>query len=74
MPTLVNIFFPGLGQLMQGRLITAVVCFLLTIAGYLCFVLPGLVMHLLVILDSAGYDKRVQQKMHNELLSTIRQK
>ena len=63
MPTLLNIFVPGLGQLIQGRIIVALLCFVLTLVGYVCFVLPGLLMHVLALMDSHQYDKRQLAKM-----------
>ena len=46
-----SLFVPGLGQLVQGRLIMAIVQFVL--AGVLWFFLLGWVIHLWSILDAA---------------------
>jgi TM2 domain-containing membrane protein YozV len=48
---LCSFFIPGLGQLLQGRLLIAVVQFVL--AGFLWFFLLGWVIHLWSILDAA---------------------
>lgn len=48
---LCSFFVPGLGQLIQGRLIAAIVQFVL--AGLLWFILLGWVVHLYSILDAA---------------------
>lgn len=48
---LCSFFIPGLGQLLQGRLIMALVQFVL--AAALWFILLGWVIHLWSILDAA---------------------
>ena len=48
---LCSFFVPGLGQLLQGRLMMAVFQFVL--AGALWFVLLGWVIHLCSVLDAA---------------------
>ena len=50
---LCSFFIPGLGQLLQGRLLKAIVMFVL--AGALWLVLLGWVIHLWSILDAALY-------------------
>lgn len=53
---LASFFVPGLGQLLQGRLIKAAVMFVL--AGVLWVILLGWIIHLWSILDAATYDGR----------------
>jgi TM2 domain-containing membrane protein YozV len=53
---LASFFIPGLGQLIQGRLIIAIVMFVL--AGILWFFLLGWVIHLWSILDAALWKPR----------------
>jgi len=48
---LASFFIPGLGQLLQGRPVKALVMFVL--AGALWFVLMGWIVHLWSILDAA---------------------
>ena len=50
---LCSFFIPGLGQLLQGRLLIAVVHFVL--AGALWFVMLGWIIHLWSILDAARF-------------------
>lgn len=50
---LASFFIPGLGQLLQGRLIMAIVHFVL--AGALWFILMGWIIHLWSILDAAMF-------------------
>jgi TM2 domain-containing membrane protein YozV len=48
-----SFFIPGLGQLVQGRLLAAVIQFVL--AGVLWFFLLGWIVHLWSILDAAMF-------------------
>lgn len=50
---LASFFIPGLGQLLQGRLIMAIVHFVL--AAVLWFILMGWIIHLWSILDAAMF-------------------
>ncbi len=54
---LASFFVPGLGQLLQGRLLMAIVQFVL--AGALWFVLLGWVIHLWSVLDAAIWKRKV---------------
>ncbi|QDK82012.1 hypothetical protein EXU85_26760 [Spirosoma sp. KCTC 42546] len=51
---LCSFFIPGLGQLLQGRLLMAILQFVL--AGALWFFLMGWIIHLWSIIDAARYD------------------
>lgn len=51
-----SFFIPGLGQLVQGRLLLAIVMFVL--AAVLWIVLMGWLIHLWSILDAALYKPR----------------
>ena len=51
---LCSFFVPGLGQLLQGRLIKAIVQFVL--AAVLWFVLLGWAIHLWSVLDAATWN------------------
>jgi TM2 domain-containing membrane protein YozV len=48
-----SFFIPGLGQLVQGRLLAAAVQFVL--AGLLWFIFMGWVVHIWSIIDAARY-------------------
>jgi hypothetical protein len=54
---LCSFFIPGLGQLLQGRLLMAILQFVL--AAVLWFILLGWLVHLWSILDAALYKPRV---------------
>jgi hypothetical protein len=46
------VFIPGLGHIYKGRIGLGVVLFLVTVAGYAFFIVPGLIVHLLTIADA----------------------
>jgi len=50
---LCSFFIPGLGQLLQGRLLIALIQFVL--AGVLWFFLLGWIVHLWSVIDAALY-------------------
>lgn len=57
---LCNVFFPGLGQLVQGRILAAILFFLVCAVGYALFwlVIPAIiaaVVHLWAIIDAAKF-------------------
>jgi TM2 domain-containing membrane protein YozV len=52
---LASFFIPGLGQLIQGRLIRAIVMFVL--AGALWVIMMGWAIHLWSVLDAALYKR-----------------
>lgn len=54
---LCSFFIPGLGQLLQGRLLMAIVQFVLT--GILWFFLLGWIIHLWSIIDAAMFKPRL---------------
>ena len=53
---LCSVFIPGLGQLIQGRLLMAITHFVL--ATVLWFALMGWVIHLWSVIDAARYSPR----------------
>ncbi len=53
---LASLFIPGLGQLLQGRLLMAI--FMFVFAALLWFILLGWIIHLWSILDAARFKPR----------------
>jgi TM2 domain-containing membrane protein YozV len=58
-----SIFFPGLGQLVQGRIFAALIFAIVCVGGYALWylVIPGIiaaVFHLWSILDAAKFTRR----------------
>ncbi|MBE9399399.1 hypothetical protein IOQ59_19225 [Pontibacterium sp. N1Y112] len=57
---LCNVFIPGLGQLIQGRILMALMFFVVTVVGYAAYllVIPGIIaaiFHLASIISAARY-------------------
>ncbi|QYJ79100.1 hypothetical protein [Shewanella acanthi] len=55
-----SLFFPGLGQLLQGRILAALMFFLVTVVGYALWwlIVPaviGAIFHLWSIIDAARF-------------------
>ncbi|WP_394129246.1 hypothetical protein [Shewanella maritima] len=55
-----SLFWPGLGQLLQGRILAALMFFCITVVGYFFWVLIipliiGAIFHLWAIIDAAKY-------------------
>lgn len=53
-----SLFIPGAGQLYTGRIVAAVLWFLVVTAGY-ALILPGLVLHLFCIVSAASSAHRL---------------
>jgi TM2 domain-containing membrane protein YozV len=50
---LLSFFIPGLGQMYKGQVVNGVVWFVLVIVGYVCFIVPGIVLHMLCAIGAA---------------------
>jgi TM2 domain-containing membrane protein YozV len=62
---LCNVFFPGLGQLVQGRIMAAIIFAIVCVAGYTLWwmVIPAIIagiFHLWSIIDAATYKSNDQ--------------
>ncbi|MGL5664538.1 MAG: hypothetical protein ACRDD9_00245 [Shewanella sp.] len=60
MAAIASLFFPGLGQLVQGRIMAALLFFVVTVVGYALWwlVVPaviGAIFHLWSIIDAARF-------------------
>jgi uncharacterized Zn finger protein (UPF0148 family) len=42
---LLSLLIPGLGQIYTGRVLAGIIWFLLTAVGYVCFIIPGIILH-----------------------------
>jgi TM2 domain-containing membrane protein YozV len=54
---IVNIFIPGVGQLIQGRVLSGLFFLIITFIGYAVLILPGIIMHIWAIVDAANYNQ-----------------
>ncbi len=50
---LLSFFMPGLGQMVNGQIGAGVLWLLFTCLGYVCFIIPGMVLHILCIINAA---------------------
>ncbi|HEY1771325.1 MAG TPA: hypothetical protein VGG02_13825 [Chthoniobacterales bacterium] len=53
--TLLSIVFPGGGQLYQDRIGTGLALFFATAFGYVCLIVPGLILHVMGVIDAATW-------------------
>lgn len=49
-----SFFWPGLGQLYKGQVLGALLWFLMVPIGYIFFIVPGLVLHLICLVDAGS--------------------
>ena len=61
---LASFFIPGLGQLLQGRVLLAAFMFVMT--WFLWLILLGWVVHLWSIIDAAVYDPPVPRRYRRD--------
>jgi len=50
---LLSFIIPGAGSMYMGSVVLGLVLFCMTVVGYLLFILPGLVMHLVTVMVAA---------------------
>ena len=55
---LFSIFWPGMGQIYQGRVFAGLFFMLFTPIGYLFLIVPGMILHLICLIDAALYTRR----------------
>jgi TM2 domain-containing membrane protein YozV len=51
-----SFFIPGLGQIYKAQIARGILVFLMTVGGYALFVVPGIIMHLIAIVDATQGD------------------
>ncbi len=51
---------PGLGHLVVGKPFQAFLWFVLIVAGYIMFIVPGIILHIISIVDAARAGRREQ--------------
>ncbi len=59
---LLTLFVPGAGQLYAGRIVAAILWFLVVSAGY-ALILPGLILHMFAIISAAGSAHRLNSQV-----------
>jgi hypothetical protein len=51
-----SFFFPGVGQMYKGQILNGFVWMAFIVIGYVCLIIPGLILHLCCILGAASGD------------------
>lgn len=51
-----SLVIPGSGQMYKGKIGTGIFWFILVIIGYCCFVIPGIILHIVCIVTAASGD------------------
>jgi len=51
---------PGLGHLVVGKPFQALLWFVLIVTGYIMFIVPGIILHIISIVDAARAGRREQ--------------
>ncbi len=51
-----SFLWPGLGQIYRGRLLRGLLWMVAVAIGYVCFIIPGMVLHLLCIILAGKRD------------------
>lgn len=54
---LLSLFVPGLGQCYKGQIINGIVWFVLTIAGYIALIIPGIILHIMCLIGASWGDE-----------------
>lgn len=47
-----SFLIPGWGQMRRGRRIEGLICLIAVVAGYFLFILPGLILHVLCMIEA----------------------
>jgi len=51
-----SLVLPGAGQLYRGKITPGIMWIVGSVVGYLCFIVPGLIVHVLCIIDAGKVD------------------
>ena len=51
-----SFFIPGLGQMYQGNILSGLFWLFFVVVGYMVFIIPGLILHLICIISAASGD------------------
>jgi hypothetical protein len=54
---LLSLLVPGLGQMYKGQVINGIVWLMVTICGYIAFVIPGMILHVFCMIGAASGDE-----------------
>jgi TM2 domain-containing membrane protein YozV len=51
-----SLFIPGAGQMYKGDIGRGIAWLIFTVIGYVCLIVPGLILHLICVGDAFSYD------------------
>lgn len=54
-----SFFVPGLGQMCSGRVPAGLLWMMFTCLGYVCFIVPGIVLHILCVINAARHPRQL---------------
>ncbi|QDU33771.1 hypothetical protein KS4_18280 [Poriferisphaera corsica] len=54
---ILSFFFPGLGQLCKGQILNGIVWFFVVAIGYVCLIVPGVILHICCIVGASKASK-----------------
>jgi hypothetical protein len=76
MAAVINVFLPGIGHLVTGRVIQGLLLFVIITALYLSFFgIPlAIILHVLVIIDAARDTERKRKRELQELAKVMKQR
>lgn len=57
-----SLVIPGAGQMYKGQVLNGLVWLLVVVVGYLMFIFPGLILHLICIVGAASGDPMKRQR------------
>jgi hypothetical protein len=58
MAGLLNFFIPGLGHIVTGRIFAGILWFIAVIVGYVAFIVPGIILHLVCIVRGVQLSRK----------------
>lgn len=50
---IISLLLPGLGQMCQGKVVRGIIWLVFTLIGYVLFVVPGLILHIVCVVNAA---------------------
>ncbi|HCV81951.1 MAG: hypothetical protein CMP12_16495 [Zunongwangia sp.] len=53
---LLSIFFPGVGHIYKGEVLVGILWLIFVTIGYILFIFPGIILHLICIVTAASGD------------------
>lgn len=59
---LLSIFFPGAGSLYCDEILTGILLMMFTTIGYFCFIIPGIILHIIAIVTAYNDANRVNKR------------